>query len=186
MLCWLRRLDVMETPLRMYCQLMRVRCCSSLLLSPGNWGSAIAKIVGINTKKAFFFQDEVQMYVYEEIYKGRKLHELINETHENPKYLPGIALPHNIRAVSNIREVVANAHVLIFVMPHQFVKPLCHEIQGHILPGAKAISLVKVTLNTAPVDGKAKGMSACGPGSCLCRSAELLLLLVCMLVGFRL
>ncbi len=118
MLCWLRRLEVMETTLRMHCQLMRVRCCSSLLLSPGNWGSAIAKIVGINTKKAFFFQDEVQMYVYEEIYKGRKLHELINETHENPKYLPGIALPQNIRAVSNIREVVANAHVLIFVRWH--------------------------------------------------------------------
>ncbi len=58
------------------------------------------------------------MYVYEEIYKGRKLHELINETHENPKYLPGIALPQNIRAVSNIREVVANAHVLIFVRWH--------------------------------------------------------------------
>lgn len=33
--------------------------------------------------------------------------------------------------------------VLVFVMPHQFIKPLCAEMRGHILPGAKGISLVK-------------------------------------------
>ena len=109
----------------------------------GNWGSAIAKVIGINTKKAFFFQDEVPMYTFEEQFQGRLLHELINERHENPKYLPGIQLPHNIRADPDIRRVVAGAHVLVFVMPHQFIKSLCTEIQGHVLPGAKAISLVK-------------------------------------------
>lgn len=83
------------------------------------------------------------MYVFEEKFEGRFLHDVINEKNENPKYLPGIALPPNIRAESGIRRVVSGAHVLVFVMPHQFIKPLCTEIQGHILPGAKAISLVK-------------------------------------------
>jgi glycerol-3-phosphate dehydrogenase len=83
------------------------------------------------------------MYVFEEMYQGRKLHELINETHENPKYLPGIRIPDNIVATPDIREAVRGAHVLVFVMPHQFIKSLCQEIQGHVLPGAKAISLVK-------------------------------------------
>lgn len=77
------------------------------------------------------------------MYQGKKLHDIINETHQNPKYLPGIDLPDNIVATPNIREAVAGAHVLVFVMPHQFIKPLCAQIQGHILPGAKAISLVK-------------------------------------------
>lgn len=59
------------------------------------------------------------------------------------KYLPGIQLPENVVASPNLRQVVAGAHVLVFCMPHQFIKPLCEEMQGHILPGAKGISLVK-------------------------------------------
>jgi len=113
------------------------------IIGSGNWGSAIAKIVGLNTKKAFFFDPEVRMYVFEEMFQGRKLTEIINEKHENVKYLPGVRLPDNIVADPDIRHVVSGAHVLVFVMPHQFIKSLCKQIQGHVLPGAKAISLVK-------------------------------------------
>ena len=83
------------------------------------------------------------MYVHEESFEGRKLHDVINERHENPKYLPGITLPENVVADSDIRRVVSGAHVLVFVMPHQFIKGLCQRMQGHVTPGAKAISLVK-------------------------------------------
>jgi glycerol-3-phosphate dehydrogenase (NAD+) len=60
-------------------------------------GSAIAKIVGANvTKFADKFEEKVTMYVYEEMIDGKKLTEIINETHENIKYLPGHKLPPNI------------------------------------------------------------------------------------------
>lgn len=36
------------------------------------------------------------MWVYEEIIEGKKLTEIINETHENVKYLPGHKLPANV------------------------------------------------------------------------------------------
>lgn len=36
------------------------------------------------------------MYVYEEVVNGKKLTEIINETHENVKYLPGHKLPENV------------------------------------------------------------------------------------------
>lgn len=36
------------------------------------------------------------MWVFEEIVDGRKLSEVINEKHENIKYLPGIRLPDNV------------------------------------------------------------------------------------------
>ena len=42
------------------------------------------------------FENNVHMWVFEEIVDGRKLSELINETHENKKYLPGIKLPDNV------------------------------------------------------------------------------------------
>lgn len=42
------------------------------------------------------------MWVYEEEVEGRKLSELVNERHENVKYLPGVALPGNIVTSSNL------------------------------------------------------------------------------------
>lgn len=59
-------------------------------------GSAIAKIVGRNAARLPNFEDKVTMWVYEEIIEGKKLTEIINETHENVKYLPGHKLPENV------------------------------------------------------------------------------------------
>lgn len=39
------------------------------------------------------------MYVYEEMINGKKLTEIINETHENVKYLPGQKLPENVVSI---------------------------------------------------------------------------------------
>lgn len=63
-------------------------------------GTAIAKIVGQNVKKLPNFDDRVTMYVYEEMINGRKLTEIINETHENVKYLPGHKLPENVVSIA--------------------------------------------------------------------------------------
>lgn len=59
-------------------------------------GSAIAKIVGRNAARLPNFEDRVTMWVYEEMIDGKKLTEIINETHENVKYLPGHKLPPNV------------------------------------------------------------------------------------------
>ena len=59
-------------------------------------GSAIAKIIGSNTPKFGEFENEVKMYVYEELIDGRKLTEIINTEHENVKYLPKHKLHENI------------------------------------------------------------------------------------------
>lgn len=59
-------------------------------------GSAIAKIVGNNVQKFEYLDNRVTMHVHEEMVDGRKLTEIINETHENVKYLPGHKLPANV------------------------------------------------------------------------------------------
>lgn len=59
-------------------------------------GSAIAKIVGANAARLPNFNDRVTMYVFEEMIEGKKLTEIINESHENVKYLPGHKLPPNV------------------------------------------------------------------------------------------
>jgi len=71
-----------------------------------------------------FYLDRVYMYVYEEIISGKKLTEIINETHENIKYLPGHKLPENVVATSDIVEAARNADILIFVLPHQYISKI--------------------------------------------------------------
>ena len=59
-------------------------------------GSAISVIVGKNVKENSGFNHEVKMWVFEELVDGRKLTEIINETHENVKYLKGFSIPENV------------------------------------------------------------------------------------------
>ena len=113
------------------------------IVGSGNWGSAIAKIVGTNAKKSELFQDEIRMYTYEELIDGKKLTEIINTDHENVKYLPGIKLPENVKAVPELLEATKDADILVFVLPHQFVMNICTQLKGHIKSGTFAISLIK-------------------------------------------
>merc|ERR1712106_844789 len=60
------------------------------IVGSGNWGSAIARLVGFNAERLpDRFQKNVSMWVFEEEVNGRKLTEIINPDHENVKYLPG-------------------------------------------------------------------------------------------------
>ncbi|XP_032512603.1 glycerol-3-phosphate dehydrogenase [NAD(+)], cytoplasmic isoform X2 [Danaus plexippus] len=113
------------------------------IVGSGNWGSAIAKIVGKNAARLPNFEDRVTMWVYEEMIDGKKLTEIINETHENVKYLPGHKLPPNVVAVPDIVEAAKDADLLIFVVPHQFVRTICSTLLGKIKPTAAALSLIK-------------------------------------------
>lgn len=90
-----------------------------VIIGSGNFASALAPIVGKNCERLDEMQTTVNMWVYEEEFEGQKLSEVINTEHENKKYLPGIKLPDNIVAVTNVTEAVKDANVLIFCVPHQ-------------------------------------------------------------------
>lgn len=131
------------------------------VVGSGNWGTTIAKVVAENTKEhGDIFEEEVKMWVHEEEYQipktsphydansvlckhPQKLSELINHLHENPKYLPNIALPRTVRAVPDITEAVKDATILIFNMPHQFIGKICEQLKGKILPYARGVSCIK-------------------------------------------
>lgn len=68
-------------------------------------GSAIAKVVGNNVKTLDEFETEINMWVFEENINGRKLTEIINEDHENVKYLPGHKIPDNVVRLDSIVSV---------------------------------------------------------------------------------
>ncbi len=115
------------------------------VIGSGNWGSAIAKVVGENTlRHSTRFMKEVSVWVFEEtLESGEKLTEIINTQHENVKYLPGVRLGANVVAMPDLEAVVENASMLIFVLPPQFLERLLPTIRKKVRPGARAISLIK-------------------------------------------
>ena len=50
---------------------------------------------------------------------GGLLTELINSEHKNSRYLPDVDLPENLVAVPKLADVVKDATLIIFCVPHQ-------------------------------------------------------------------
>ena len=123
------------------------------IIGSGNWGSAISTIVGRNCERLSFYETRVNMWVFEETVEvteedggrsqPRKLSEVINERHENVKYLPGIRLPDNVHAVADLAEACRDATLLIFVLPHQFLPRLLPTIREAAHPSCRGVSLIK-------------------------------------------
>ncbi|KAL5052146.1 hypothetical protein BDW71DRAFT_170262 [Aspergillus fruticulosus] len=131
------------------------------VVGSGNWGTAIAKIVAENTaSNPAVFEKDVQMWVFEEkveVPKSSKhydpatplcqgpqnLTDIINQTHENIKYLPGITLPENLIANPSLVDAVQNSTILVFNLPHQFIINICERIKGKIVPYARGVSCIK-------------------------------------------
>ncbi|KAK6458191.1 glycerol-3-phosphate dehydrogenase [Scheffersomyces xylosifermentans] len=114
------------------------------IIGSGNWGTAVAKIVAENAaEKPEIFQTEVTMWVFEEDVNGRKLTEIINNDHENVRYLPGVQLPVNLVANPDIVDTVKDADLLIFNVPHQFLGRICKQLIGKVSPNVRAISCLK-------------------------------------------
>ncbi|XP_038608938.1 glycerol-3-phosphate dehydrogenase [NAD(+)], cytoplasmic [Tachyglossus aculeatus] len=113
------------------------------IVGSGNWGSAIAKIVGTNAGQLDRFDSRVTLWVFEEEVDGRKLTEIINSQHENVKYLPGHKLPPNVVAVADLVQAASGADVLVFVVPHQFIGRVCEQLKGHLKAETLGVSLIK-------------------------------------------
>lgn len=114
------------------------------IIGSGNWGTAVAKLVAENTaEKPQIFEKNVQMWVFEEQIEGKNLTSIINEQHENVKYLPGIKLPENLIANPDVVSTVEGADLLVFNIPHQFLPRVCKQLVGKVSPKARAISCLK-------------------------------------------
>ncbi|XP_055482695.1 glycerol-3-phosphate dehydrogenase 1-like protein [Psammomys obesus] len=109
------------------------------ILGFGNWGSAIAKIIGTNVRNQQF-ASTVKMWGFEEAVNGRKLTDIINHDHENVKYLPGHKLPENVVAIPNLSEAVQDAELLVPTTPHQFIHKICNGIMGTVPKKALGIA----------------------------------------------
>jgi glycerol-3-phosphate dehydrogenase (NAD+) len=115
------------------------------IVGSGSWGTAVARRVALNildgTNESF--SGDVLMWVYEEIVDGRKLTEIINTDHMNRKYLPGVVLPASVVACDDLTETCKDADVILFVIPHQFIRGVLDKMKDNIKPDSIGVSLIK-------------------------------------------
>jgi glycerol-3-phosphate dehydrogenase (NAD+) len=86
------------------------------------------------------------MWVFEEQVNGRPLTEIINQTHVNAKYLPGIDLGENVYAEPSLCAALRDATALVVVLPHQFLRKTLEQMKnalGGRRDGIRAVTLIK-------------------------------------------
>ncbi|CUM66830.1 uncharacterized protein PRCAT00004514001 [Priceomyces carsonii] len=114
------------------------------VIGSGNWGTTIAKVLAENTSEnPKVFEKDVRMWVFQEKIDGTNLTDIINNKHENVKYLPGVTLPSNLVAEPDIVKAAEGADLLVFNLPHQFLRTVCVKLKGHLKPTTRAISCLK-------------------------------------------
>ncbi|XP_034138083.1 serine/arginine repetitive matrix protein 1 isoform X1 [Drosophila guanche] len=113
------------------------------IIGSEGWGAAIAATVSNNVKQLEGFDSRAHIYVYDELVRSKYLSEVMNNCHENIKYLPGIRLPENLIAVNDLLEAAKNADIMIFATPQHFVKSYCNILAGKVKKNAIALSMVK-------------------------------------------
>jgi len=159
----------MKRPAQTSAEAMKIQALPSsklqvCIVGSGNWGSTAAKIIGENIlhgPAGKRFEREVRMWVLEEMIEqkdgsSKKLSEIINETHENVKYLEGIELPPNVKAVPDLKEAATGAQVFVWVLPHQFIARTAKAVKEVLDPASVSISMVK-----GGIDIDQKGLKLC-------------------------
>jgi glycerol-3-phosphate dehydrogenase (NAD+) len=77
----------------LFFHLKLIQCEKIAVVGSGNFGTAAARLLGQKSEN-----NSIKMWVFEEIFNGRNLSEIINTDHVNSKYLPNIKLPYNVLA----------------------------------------------------------------------------------------
>lgn len=100
------------------------------VLGGGAWGTALANIAAGAGR-------EVTLWAFEPDVVGA-----INETRENPLYLPGHRLAPGIRAVANMRDL-AGLDAILAVTPAQHLRPTLKRLAGDLPEGAPVVLCAK-------------------------------------------
>jgi len=102
------------------------------IIGAGAWGTAIAKLIAEKGK-------EVVIWSHEEATRDD-----INLRHENSRYLPGVNLPGNIKATSDIAEAASGRKFIILAVPSLYLLEIVKQFLSvdSIREGETAIAVL--------------------------------------------
>jgi glycerol-3-phosphate dehydrogenase (NAD(P)+) len=84
-------------------------CVKVAVLGAGAWGTTVAKVIA---EKG----NDVVIWSYEQ-----ETADVINKKHVNSQFLPGVALPENLKAITDIIEAASGREFIILAVPSLFL-----------------------------------------------------------------
>lgn len=100
------------------------------VVGAGSWGTTVAALVASHAPTVLWA-------------RGSELAATINSTHENERYLAGIALPAELRATDSLEEACSGADVVVVGVPSHGFRTVLTDAAPFIDGGAAVISLSK-------------------------------------------
>ena len=101
------------------------------VLGAGSWGTAFGKVLADAGTDVVLWA------------RRPEVAEAVRDRHENPDYLPGIALPAGLTATSDARLAVAGADFVVLAVPSQNLRDNLALVAADLAPGAVLVSLMK-------------------------------------------
>jgi glycerol-3-phosphate dehydrogenase (NAD(P)+) len=106
------------------------RCEQVSVIGAGAWGTAIASLLAKRSPvKVWALEAEVA--------------DAINGRHDNPRYLPGVALPPGLQATTDIESALAGAGAVLMAVPAQHFRSVLERARPHIGPATPFLTLTK-------------------------------------------
>ena len=102
------------------------------IIGGGAWGTGLAIVLG---RKG---THRVRIWVYES-----DVCHSINQERINEKFLPGCHIPESVTADNHLASVLANAKIVVSVMPSQHCRVLFEKMRSLIKPEAMIVSATK-------------------------------------------
>jgi len=100
------------------------------VIGAGSWGTTVAHLCAHNAPTVIHSRrDDVA--------------EAINDHHENPRYLAGFSLHPDLRASTDLAQVVSDADVLVMGVPSSAFRDTLVAVRPHLRPWVPVVSLAK-------------------------------------------
>ena len=101
------------------------------VLGSGSWGTTFAKVLADAGTDVVLWA------------RRPELAASVRERHENPEYLPGIALPERLTAAADAAQAVAGADVVVLAVPSQSLRDNLSAVAPTLPRGVVLVSLMK-------------------------------------------
>ena len=93
------------------------------VLGAGSWGTALAALVARHGHRATLWGRDADIVA------------AIDRDHENPRYLPGLALPASLRATTDLAVAMRDADLVLVVVPSHAFADTVRALQPHLPAG---------------------------------------------------
>jgi glycerol-3-phosphate dehydrogenase (NAD(P)+) len=101
------------------------------VVGSGSWGTALAVMLSRNGYN-------VDLWGHQEKHIGQ-----LNIDRENKKYLPGILFPENLHLVSDLKDAIRSAHIVVMVVPSHAFREIFVQVSPILEDWCRVVSAVK-------------------------------------------